>query len=57
MTVGVFIAFYALSRVSMAFAAGGMNPWLAGFVPCACVLVLVATQTRQLVRNGIRKPA
>jgi lipopolysaccharide export LptBFGC system permease protein LptF len=57
MTVGVFVAFYALSRVSTAFAASGMNPWLAGFIPDLCIFALVASQTRQLLRNGIGKPA
>jgi lipopolysaccharide export LptBFGC system permease protein LptF len=56
MTVGVFIAFYALSRVSMAFAASGMNPWVAGFIPDLCIFALLASQTRQLLRNGIGKP-
>jgi len=56
-TVGAFVAFYALSRLSMALAEGGLDPWLAGFLPDACILALAAAQTRQLLRNGIRKPS
>ena len=57
MTVGVFVAYYALSRIATAFAAGGMNAWVAGFLPDACLFALAATQTRQLLLRGIGKRA
>ncbi len=56
MTVGVFVAYYVLTRISTAFAAGGLNEWVAGFLPDACILALAASQTRKLLRSGIGKP-
>ncbi len=55
-TLGVFVAFYALSRFAVALAAGGMNPWIAGFIPDLVLLALASAYTRQLVRSGVGKP-
>ena len=55
-TLGAFVAFYALSRLGLAMAEGGLNPWIAGFLPDAVVGALGASYTVQLVRSGIGKP-
>jgi lipopolysaccharide export LptBFGC system permease protein LptF len=55
-TLGIFVIFYALSRFAVALAEGGLNPWIAGFLPDAVVASVGAAYTRQLVRNGIGKP-
>src|SRR3954468_20425467 len=55
-TVGTFVAFYALSRFGVALAENGLNPWLAGFMPIAVVFALGGTYTRQLIRRGVGKP-
>jgi len=55
-TLGAFVAFYALSRLGLAMAEGGLNPWLAGFLPDAVVATLGIAYTVQLVRNGVGKP-
>jgi lipopolysaccharide export system permease protein len=56
-TVGVFVAFYALSRFGVALAENGLNPWIAGFVPDAVVFALGTAYTARLIRNGIGKAA
>jgi lipopolysaccharide export system permease protein len=55
-TLGVFVAFYALSRFGVALAENGLNAWVAGFLPDAVVLALGGAYTHQLVRSGIGKP-
>ena len=55
-TLAAFVAFYALSRVGLAFAEGGLNPWIAGFLPDAVVATLGIAYTAQLVRSGVGKP-
>ena len=55
-TLGAFIAFYAVSRLGLAMAEGGLNPWLAGFLPDAVVAVLGIAYTRELVKKGVGKP-
>jgi|1185.fasta_scaffold02998_2 lipopolysaccharide export system permease protein len=52
-TLGTFVAFYALSRFGVALAENGMNAWIAGLLPDAVVAALGAAYTRTLVRNGI----
>ena len=54
-TVGVFVAFYALSRFGVALAESGLHPWIAGFIPDAVVIALGSAYTVQVVRNGIGK--
>ena len=55
-TLGAFVAFYALSRLGLAFAEGGLNPWVAGFLPDAVVAAIGVSYTVQLVRNGVGSP-
>ena len=55
-TLGSFVAFYALSRLGQAMAEGGLNPWVAGFLPDAVVAALGIAYTVQLVRSGVGKP-
>ena len=55
-TLGAFVAFYALSRLGLAMAEGGLNPWIAGFLPDAVVAALGASYTVQLVKSGVGKP-
>jgi lipopolysaccharide export system permease protein len=55
-TLGVFVAFYALSRLALAMAEGGLNAWLAGFLPDAAIGTLGIVYTRELVRRGVGKP-
>ncbi|HET7787980.1 MAG TPA: LptF/LptG family permease [Myxococcales bacterium] len=52
-TMGVFVAFYALSRFSVALAENGMNAWLAGLLPDAVVAAMGVAYTRQLLRHGV----
>jgi lipopolysaccharide export system permease protein len=54
-TLGAFVAFYALSRLGLAFAEGGLNPWIAGFLPDAVIAALGLSYTRQLMKNGVGK--
>jgi hypothetical protein len=54
--LGVFVAFYALSRVSLAMAESGLNAWLAGCLPDAVIGILGIVYTRQLVKGGVGKP-
>ena len=54
-TLGVFIAFYALTRFGVALAENGLNAWVAGLMPNAVVLALGLAQTRQLVHTGVGK--
>src|SRR4051812_23953274 len=56
-TLGVFVAFYALSRFAIALASGGMNPWLAGFLPDLVLLALASAYTLRLLRSGVGKPS
>jgi lipopolysaccharide export LptBFGC system permease protein LptF len=55
-TLAAFVAFYALSRLGLAFAEGGLNPWIAGFMPDAVIAALGLAYTGQLVRNGVGRP-
>ena len=55
-TVAAFVGFYAVSRFGVALAENGLNPWIAGFIPDAVVLVLGAAYTAQLIRSGVGKP-
>lgn len=55
-TLLAFVAFYALSRLGLAFAEGGLNPWVAGFMPDAVIAALGGAYTLQLVRFGPGKP-
>jgi lipopolysaccharide export system permease protein len=55
-TLGVFIAFYALSRFSMALAENGLHPWVAGMLPVGVVLAIGSAYTVQLARSGVGKP-
>jgi lipopolysaccharide export system permease protein len=55
-TLGAFVAFYALSRLGIAFAEAGLNPWVAAFLPDAVIASLGLGYTAQLVRTGVGKP-
>jgi lipopolysaccharide export system permease protein len=55
-TLGAFVAFYAISRVGLAFAEGGLNPWVAGFLPDAVVAAMGLGYTAQLAKGGVGKP-
>ena len=55
-TLGVFVGFYAISRLALAMAEGGLNPWLAGFLPDAVVCALGLAYSRELVKKGVGKP-
>jgi lipopolysaccharide export system permease protein len=55
-TLGTFVAFYALSRFGVALAENGLNPWIAGLIPDAVVLGLGVAYTVRLIRSGIGKP-
>jgi lipopolysaccharide export system permease protein len=55
-TLGAFVGFYALSRLSLALAENGMNAWVAGLLPDLVVSTLGIAYTVQLVRNGVGKP-
>jgi lipopolysaccharide export system permease protein len=55
-TLGAFVAFYALSRLGLAMAEGGLNYWVAGFLPDAVIAALGASYTVQLVKYGVGKP-
>lgn len=55
-TLGSFVAFYALSRLGLAMAEGGLNPWVAGFLPDAVIAALGTSYTLQLMRSGVGKP-
>jgi len=55
-TVGTFVAFYALSRFGLALAENGLNAWMAGLLPDAVVLAIGGAHTAQLVKNGVGKP-
>jgi lipopolysaccharide export system permease protein len=52
-TLGVFVAFYALSRFGVALAENGMNAWVAGLLPDAIVAALGIAYTRKLLRHGV----
>jgi lipopolysaccharide export system permease protein len=54
-TMGAFVGFYALSRLALALAEAGANPWLMGFLPDAVVAALGLGYTAQLIRNGVGK--
>ena len=54
-TLGAFVGFYALSRLGVAFAESGLNPWVAGLMPDGVVALAGLVYTRQLVRFGVRK--
>ena len=56
-TLALFVTFYALSRVAVALAQAGLNPWIAGFVPDLVLLAIALAYSARLVRNGIGKPA
>jgi lipopolysaccharide export system permease protein len=55
LTVGMFIAFYALSRFGVALAENGLNPWVAGFMPDAVLFSLAGTYMFQLAKSGLGK--
>ena len=55
-TLAAFVAFYALSRLGLAFAEGGLNAWVAGFLPDAVIAALGLAYSAQLVRSGVGKP-
>lgn len=55
-TLAAFVAFYALSRLGLAFAEGGLNAWVAGFLPDAVIAALGISYTAQLLRSGVGKP-
>jgi lipopolysaccharide export system permease protein len=52
-TLGVFVAFYALSRFGVALAENGVNAWIAGLFPDAVVAAIGLGYTRRLLRNGV----
>ncbi len=56
-TIGVFVAFYVLSRLAVALAENGVNAWVAGLMPDAAVLVVGLLYTAALIRRGVGKPA
>ncbi|HKC59700.1 MAG TPA: LptF/LptG family permease [Myxococcales bacterium] len=56
-TLGVFVAFYVLSRLAVALAENGVNAWVAGLMPDAAVLVVGLLYTAALIRRGVGKPA
>ena len=55
-TLGAFVAFYALSRLGVALAEQGGPVWLAAFVPDLAVAGLGVAFTARLVRQGVGKP-
>jgi lipopolysaccharide export system permease protein len=52
-TMGAFVAFYMLSRLSIAMAEHGTNSWIAGFMPDLVIALLGVPLLRQIVRRGV----
>jgi lipopolysaccharide export system permease protein len=52
-TIGAFVAFYAMSRLSVALAEGGMNPWLAGMSPDLLIALAGIPFVVRIVRRGV----
>jgi lipopolysaccharide export LptBFGC system permease protein LptF len=52
-TMGAFVAFYTLSRVSVSLAENGANPWLAGFMPDLVIALAGIPFLRTIVRRGV----
>jgi lipopolysaccharide export system permease protein len=52
-TMGAFVTFYMLSRLSVALAEGGVNPWIAGFMPDLVIAAAGIPFLRQIVRHGV----
>lgn len=55
-TLGAFVAFYALSRVAVALTESGWNEWVAGLVPDGAIVLLGLYFTSRTVLRGIGKP-
>jgi hypothetical protein len=55
-TLGAFVAFYVLSRLSVALAENGVHAFVAGFMPDAAVLGAGLLCSAVLVSRGVGKP-
>jgi hypothetical protein len=52
-TLGAFVAFYTMSRVSVAMAEHGVNAWLSGFAPDLAIAAAGIPFVIRLVRRGV----
>jgi lipopolysaccharide export system permease protein len=52
-TLGAFVAFYTMSRVSVALAESGWNPWLAGLAPDLVIAAAGIPFAVRIVRRGV----
>ena len=52
-TLASFVAFYTMSRVSVAMAEHGVNAWLAGFTPDLAIALVSVPFMIRMVRRGV----
>jgi lipopolysaccharide export system permease protein len=52
-TLGAFVAFYTMSRVSVAMAEHGINAWLSGFAPDLAIAAAGIPFVIRMVRRGV----
>jgi lipopolysaccharide export system permease protein len=56
-TLGSFVAFYSMSRISIALAEGGWNAWVAGLAPDLVLALAAVPFIVQMARGGVAKRA
>lgn len=56
-TLGAFVAFYSMSRISIALAESGWNAWVAGLSPDLVIALVAVPFIVHMARGGVTKRA